>query len=412
MPKLEEQVGGYLVSWEDYHVEAKVSRVQVHSDGHITGMLMLTNRNGKGDIRLMPSTQFNFSSEVTRSKLAKQLTEKYSHLECSWVEMFDYLGESIQNAALSGSPSVEVYADEDAEAPPLLIDPLIYQGHQNIIFGDKGVSKSTLCYTLAVMLARPEWDNPLCLPVNIDEPMQTMVLDWETDEPTFRWYLGRLMRGMGFGAVPVHYKRCHLPLAEDIESIAEEVGRTNVKHIIIDSLGAAAGGVELKDASAALNFNAALRKMPGITATIIGQTSKGNESGTKKTIYGSHFFTYYARNIFELYRGKDEGTKQWVGLRHTDCNFSRKHSNMAFIIEYGEKASIKISHTAYNASDFVETASAGDRIIEILKTSSKTNAEIKSELPDLSDEAIRQATKRLKDNNKIVKMGGDKWELL
>jgi hypothetical protein len=405
-----EQVGGYSVSWEDTAIAAKVSRLHVHQDGHVTGMLSITHKNGHGDVRLMPNTQFNFSSEVTRAKHAKQLADKYGHLDCDWVEMFDYLGESVQSAALSGYPAVEVWADAESEAPPLLVDPLIYQGHQNIIFGEKGVAKSTLAYTLAAIMTLPEGGNALSLKVQ-PEVIRTLVLDWETDQKTFEWYMGRITRGMHFGPVPIFYRRCHLPLAQDIEAIADEIGRIGVKHLIIDSLGAAAGagGGELKGAESALEFNAALRRLPGITATIIGQTSKGNDTGTKKTIYGSTYFTYYARNIFELYRGKDEGDTQYVALRHTDCNFGRKHPPMAFAITYGDRSSIAIERVSYKLSDFVETASAADVVLLVLKTGPKSNPELKGACPDLSDEAIRQATKRLRDANKITKLPDGKW---
>lgn len=409
-PTIEEKIGGYLITWPEYSIEAKISRLNVHQDGHVTGMLSISHNNGSL-IRLLPNTQFNFSSDITRAKQAKQLSEKYSgNFDCQWTEMFDYIGESVQSAALAGVPAVEIYADEEAEAPPLLVNPLIYQGHQNILYGEKGVNKSTLAYALAVFMARPDWDNPLSLPILINNPMQSLVLDWETDQRTFEWYLGRLSRGMKFGPVPIYYRHCRLPLAQDIESIAEDIERTGARHLIIDSLGAAAAGEsgELKGSQSALEFNSALRKLPGVTATIIGQTAK-NTDNSKKTVFGSTYFTYYARNIFELCRA--ESTEPGVlhlGLFHRECNFAMKSAPIGIKITYGEKQSINMEREELNIAEFSEKVSATQKILNILK-SGPANTKTLIQRTGEKRNTIDKALERLRTAGKIDKFD-DEWE--
>lgn len=409
-PKITDLVGGYLVCWEDQHLEARVSRLHIHGDGHVTGMLALTSRNGHGDIRLMPKTQVNFSSEVTRAKLAKQLAEKFPEMELQPIEIFDYLGEAIQDAALSGSPAVEVLADDDAQPPPRLVDPIIYKGHQNIIYGEKGVNKSTLAYAVAMCLALPEWQNPLGLKIQSDY-VQSMVLDWETDEATFRWYLGRLRRGMQApGAVPIFYRRCHLPFAQDIEPIADEINRTGAKLLIVDSLGAAAAGEsgELKSSQAALEFNAAVRKLPDVTTLIIGQTAKNTETG-KKTVYGSTYFTYYARNIFELCRGEDgEPRTLHLGLFHRECNFALKSRPMGIKVTYGEDNSINLESEPLSMAEFSEKVSATQRIMNILSGGGQTTKQLVERTGEKRN-TIDKSLERLQKADKVYKTEDDLW---
>jgi len=329
--------------------------------------------------------------------------------------MFDYMGEAVQQAALSGSPAIQILADTEAEAPALLIDPLIYAGHQNIIFGEKGVNKSTLAYALAIFLARPEDENPLSLRVNPHphKYIKTLVLDWETDEPTFKWYFGRLAKGMNVAATPISYRHCRLPLAQDIEPIADDIARTNSQLLIIDSLGAAASGEggELKGSGAALDFNASLRKLPGITSLIIGQTQKSVGEGIKKSLYGSTFFTYYARNIFELCRAEDAvGGVLHLGLFHRECNFAMKSKPMGIKMTYGADNSIQLKSEPLSVTEFMEKVSAKQKILAVLKTGPKTTKQLVEET-DAKRNTVDQALGRLRDEGQITKAAGDMWIL-
>lgn len=408
-PSFKETVGGYLIEWPDTKIEARASRIHVHQDGHVTGMLSITSHNGTGSLRLLPNTQFNFSSEITRSKQAKQLSEKFSDLNCSWIEMFDYLGESIQSASLSGNPAIEVQADEDAEAPTLLIEPLVYEGHQNIIYGEKGVNKTTLAYSLGIFLTIPEVHNSLNLKINSIEPVRSLVLDWETDEKTFRWYLGRLVKGLQCGPVPLFYRQCRLPLFQDIESISDEISRTGAKIIIIDSLGAAAGG-DLKDSQTALDFLAAIRKLPGITSIVIGQTAKNQDN--KKSLFGSTYFTYYARNVFELCKGDDgEPGVLHLGLFHRECNFNIKSKPIGVKVSYLPNGGISVEREVISMDEFSEKVSVALQIEHLISREKLTRKEIIDRLHS-SEGATDMALKRLKDSGKAIQFDGKKWGLI
>lgn len=404
-PTISSQIGGYLFDWEAETLLVKVSRLSTHQDGRVTGELFITNNSKSKPVILLPATQFNFSSEPTRVKFAKQMQAKLAS-EINWSELFDYLGHKVQELARSGNISEEIWAEDIITEPEFLIAPLVIRGMSNIIFGEKGVSKSTLAYVVGAIIFLPWDDNPLKLEPS-GRATKTLVLDWETDRDTFNFYLARLKRGLGIPAFALSYRHCTLPLSEDVEAIQQEIEKTKAELLIIDSLAAAAGGEEgeLKGSQSALRFNAALRKLK-TTSLIIAQTSKAQaqDKGRKKTIYGSTIFTYYARNIFELCHAEDEGTQtKHLALFHRECNLARKVPPMGFRVDFNDDRSISIEREPVSISEFSEKMYAQARILDALKSGQMEVVEL-AKLLDLTENNCNVACTRLLKGGKVIKL--------
>lgn len=408
-PNITEVINGYVLEWPEHKLTAKATRIRTPSDGQVKGELEIQrNVNGTVNYLLVP-TQFNFSSEPTRAKFAKQLSEKLD-VKVEWKEVFDCISETIQRLVRSGDVCVEVYPNETVTLPEQLISNIIYKGVQNIIFGEKGVNKSTLAYLLGICATLPWKDNPFGLSVPTDS-LKTLVLDWETDKPIFEYCLSRLKNGMQYPMCSLYYRRCTLPLVDDIEPIQKHIEATNAKLLIVDSLGAAAGGErgELKGADSAILFNTALRKL-NITSLIIGQTKKGDED-RKKTIFGSTYFTYYARNIFELCAGEDDySDTQHLGLFHRECNLGKKMQPLGLRLTYTPE-SITVEREAVSIAEFVHKVSIGKQIVEALKNGAMTSKELQTHL-DVNRSSIDMAIKRLRQRKQITDTGDKKWGLL
>ena len=405
-PLITETTGGYCVSWADSQIDAHVRRVRVTSDGGVKGELEIIHHNKRGDVCLLPASQFNFSSETTRRNFAKQLKEKIS-LSVEWKEIFDFLAVRIQELARAGDGYVEVLLEDDVPPPERLLGSIIYKGVQNLIFGDKGVAKSTLAYLFAICVGLPWSDNPFGFEVPA-LPVATLVLDWETDESIFRYYLSRLKRGMALPQCPIYYRRCTLPLRDDIETIERQMAAVNAKLLIIDSLGAAAGGEhgELKGSEAALLFNAALRKLK-TTALIVGQTAKGeSEQGKRKTVYGSTYFTYYARNIFELCRGEDDYSDTLhLAMFHRESNLGKRLSPMGFCLQFNDSTgAIIVEREPVSVSEFSQKLNTQARILEALKSGAVEIKELAASL-EVPQNNCRVAISRLARQGKVVKVG-------
>ena len=410
-PKVTELINGYLIEWADpVNLKAKVSRIRMPSDGQVKGELEIRySMNGKSDVYLLVPTQFNFSSEPTRARLAKQLAEKLEQ-DIEWKEILDYLSQKIQELARAGEAYVEIFPVENAPAPEQLLEGIIYKGVQNIIYGEKGVLKSTVAYLLAMCVTLPWHDNPLDLKV-YPETMRTLVLDWETDDSIFRYYVSRLQRGMSIPPCTLFYRRCSLPLADDVEAIQNHIEKIGAKLLIIDSLGAAAGGErgELKGSESALIFNTALRKL-NITSLIIGQSPR-SEEGKRSNIYGTVFFTYYARNILELCRGQEEyEDSSHLALFHRDCNLGRKMRPIGLRIDFNDTTgAINVVREPVSISEFTERISTSMKILEILKGGAIAQKDLK-EITGASYSNISASLRRLLRQGKVIKME-DKWGL-
>jgi hypothetical protein len=409
-PKVIEQINGYLIEWPaPYYLSARVSRIRIPSDGQVRGELEIKHINGKNEFILLVPTQFNFSSEQTRVRFAKQLSEKLA-LNIEWKSVFDYLSQKVQALARTGDALVEVYPDSESPPPEQMVESLIYKGVQNIIYGEKGVSKSTLAYLLGMCVTLPWLDNPFGLSVP-EKSVKALVLDWETDEGIFRYYLSRLQRGMAIPYCSLFYRRCTSPLMDDIEAIQKHIEDTSAELLIIDSLGAAAGGErgELKGSEAALLFNSALRRLKR-TSLIIGQTRKG-EDDKRKTIYGSTYFTYYARNIFELCASQDVYEDiQHLGLFHRECNLGKKMQPMGLRLEFAQDGGINFEREPVSVAEFAQKVSVSQLVLNALKEGAMTSKELKEQL-DVNRGSIDMAVKRLRELRKIIDTGGKKWGL-
>ena len=74
-PSITESLGGYVFTWTDELITIKVSRMDIHKDGRVTGELLITTEAKDFNTVLHPQTQFNFSADRTRKELIKSLTE-------------------------------------------------------------------------------------------------------------------------------------------------------------------------------------------------------------------------------------------------------------------------------------------------------------------------------------------------
>jgi len=405
-PEIIPKLNGYVLHFKDEGLIATVNNCRSHSrDGRVTGELTITTNTDKPTI-LLPSTSFNFSADRTRTQQAKSITEKYD-LKVNWQEVFDFLGHKIQELARTGEDVSEVWASDEIVPVEWLLEPIIIKGQPNVIFGEKGVSKSTLAYICGAILCLPWDDNPLELKV-CDYPVTSLVLDWERDKASFDYYLARFKRGMNSPAFRLFYRRCNLPLSEDIEPIAKKIEETGAQLLIIDSLGRAAGGqdVDLKGSSAADNFLRALRKLD-ITSLIIGQTSKPQfgDKRNSKSIFGSVFFTYYAGNVLELCHSEDDtGDTKHLALFHRENNFTRKSAPIGLRMDFHEDGGINVEREPVSIAEFSQKVNTQSRVLDLLKSGAMEVKEI-AETLDISQNSVRQSLSRLSRKGLIIKVG-------
>ena len=136
---VEKTLSGYNLNFNGDHIMAAVSHLNRHSDGRLTGSIDLTLGKTK---QQEPAFTFNFTSDVTRKRLINTLNEKYP--EWKWLPIVDALCGKIQELSKTGEDDTIIQpSDPRGKHPGYYIDPVIMKGVPNVIYGDKGVNKTT-----------------------------------------------------------------------------------------------------------------------------------------------------------------------------------------------------------------------------------------------------------------------------
>ena len=404
-PVITETISGYSLIWQAEQLRILANRIRVHNDGRVTGEILIQSPL-ENTQTIYPSTSLNFTSDQTRTRLIKTLESKDS--QRSWHDIINQLSLAITERARQGEPVQEVWITEDSniEPPKFLLDPIILEGTSSVLFGEKGTTKSTMALLFYICLLLPWEDNPFGL-VAPQRSIKALILDWEQERSIIEYYARRFQVGMNLPPFPIYYRRCGLPLVDDIEQIQNHITEVGAEVVIIDSLGAAVGG-ELSKPEPALNFFSALRRLK-VSSLILAQTSKDMES-KKKSIYGSVYFTYYARSIFELCKSEAINPENInVALFHRWANYSGLSKPMGFGIHFNDTG-IKVERESVNIGEFREKISLSRGILDALKDGAKTPKEL-TEILDSSYASIGMALKRLERAKQIIKL--DKvWGLL
>jgi biotin operon repressor len=409
LPILTESVGGVNITWADYPFIARVRQIHAHRDGRVTGELTIYILEQDKEKLVYPTTQLNMVAERTRQSLAKSIETQLGNSNYPWQDIIYQICQKVLDYSRKGDPGeiLEVIEGGEIIPPTYLLEPVIMAGIPTVIFGEKGVHKTTLCLLFTLCISLPWYDNPFDLKTN-SRRSEVGMLDWESDKSLTMFTLQRLLNGSGLPSFALNYRRCTLPLADDIEQIGNFLDDKKCDTILLDSMGAACGG-DLMKPEFALRFFQALRSL-NRTSLNIAQTSKSEEG--KKTIFGSTYFQYYSRNIFELKKSSDVYDKDEtkVALFHNEGNYSRKYDPMGFRLSF-TPLSIQVEREPIDFGEFMERVNRQKQVVETLKDGPLSTDEIKDKL-EISRANADMLTKRLRDKKKIIKTEDGKWGLL
>ncbi len=400
-----ETVGGYEFFLPEHHLIVQVSSVKAHSsDDRVTGYITILHQGSELN-KIYPRTQLNFSSEQTRNRLAKALSEKFPKNPFPWRTILDRISEEVQERARMGEPLLELWTGEDVQPPEYLLSPILFRNLPTVIFGDKGVFKSSLAIVCYLCLTLPWTENPLGF-IAPRSKVKTIILDWETDQDIVAYYGSRIQLGHGLPSLPISYRRCSRPLADDIEAIQNHIASVHAEAVIIDSLALAAGG-DLNKTEAPTRFFAALRQLK-VASIIIAQNSKDQES-KRKTIFGSTLFSYNVRNIFELVKANDQTNPVVVSLFHKEHNLTGKTPPMSFEFNFNGKG-VTIERRPFDVAEFREKVSLQNQIADALKRGPLTYQAIAEAIGADKPDSVRVTLSSNK--RRFVSLGGGLWGLV
>jgi len=402
-PKIEESINRLQYRWDSMDLLVVADRITEAG----VAELSFYHANGTGN-RILHIAKTNLLSTPTINGLIRRMGTH--SVDIPWTEVLTCVSTTTMEYQRRGEPPVviEPYPG-DVEKPTYYVEPLIMRGVPNIIYGDKGSNKTTISLAALGLLYTgcdyTSWG------LIASQSAKIGLLDWESSPELTRYTTSRLIEG---GTVPyfqLPYLRCKQPLQDDIERIANFVSDHEIDVVLIDSLGQAAGSDKFDSSgkASALKFFECLRQL-NVTSLIIAQNSKAADTN-QKTIYGSTYFTYYARNIFELKRSKDRllDDELSVALFHREANYSKQYDTKGFHIKYTDQK-ITITSESVNFAQFMDKISQPSLIIDFLKNGAQSRAAIMKMLNKTSDQ-VSPVLNRMKRDGKIIDLGSGMWGL-
>lgn len=342
---------GVTLSWPSVSMTVNLSRVR-ESHGALNAELLITNANG-----ILTQQSINLLAGRSRGMLAKELASKHPLTSPSW----DTIMENVCVRGLvelrKGDPVV-VLQPEASPHVPFLLNPLIYQGHQTLIYAPGGSCKSFLALYLSLLVCHGASQSGLRA---LRAPV--LYLDWELDAQTIGTRLTRLHAGHPeLSEYAPYYRACTMPLHEEVDLIAEEVERKGVKLVIIDSAIMACGD-DLNTTQAPKQLQRALRTL-GCASLVLSHVAKNTED---KTAYGNVFFQNLCRNQYEVQLVDENPTMKRISLTHRKINFGAMQPMTGLAFDFTGDA-CRVSHfDPEEEEDCLHTLPLPNRIRNLLE---------------------------------------------
>lgn len=406
-PSTTEGMGFINYAWPDLGLRVLVERYD--DDGHAELTFFLKNGT---DEKLLHTTRANLLATPTMNSLANRL-EKNSD-KIPWIEVLTYIAGKTKEIARRGEPVETIWpGEDDTLEPSYLLKPILYRNHPCVVFGDYGSLKSLFALVIVYITQLPYPDNNLGL-ATLKESTHCLYLDYEDDPSSFRKRWGAIQRGFGIESpMPILYRRMTSTVADSVEKLQQDIADSDIKLLVIDSLGPAARG-NLNDPEPAIKYHEALRKLrtkdkEGITSLTLGHCSK-DQLTRHRSIFGSVFFTNLARSVWECKSEQEAGEDEAViSLSHRKANLSKLHTPLGYKFTFTDN-SIAIAR-----ADLKDTGLSGElplsvRIKDLLRHGAMTLKDIADNL-DAHEPTIKTALYRLQKKDAVIK-NGELWGLL
>ena len=398
LPDIKQTLSGYNFKWSDEQISIIVSGLSFKHEL-------------KGEIRIKTSlpgyaehlhqANFNFSSTRAKTDLVKTLSKVCKEKNIDWDILIEQLRFKTLELFRQGNPVVILSSNDVIKKLEYILYPLIPKNHLSLIYGEGGTGKSTLALFLSLLVATKDAVTNYGFTVNGDGSYNTLYLDYETEQDTIGLQFKHLCNGLGMKS-PLFYRRCDLPLLQDLQNIKEIISSINANLVIIDSVGIACGA-DMNEAATANSFTLALRSLK-TTNLLISHTSKDRTD--RKTPFGSVYFFNNARNIFEVKKTQTEGDDFIsLGLFHRNSNISKLHAPIGLKFIYTDD-SITVKHENISEVEgFEKELSLKQRIKNLLfQEGALTIKEIAGQL-NAGEQVVRNALNVMNKKGELVKQG-------
>ena len=361
-PKVTESINSYLFTWAAEQFTAKVAMINAHKSGIVDAEITVkTTRPGYGSH--LAHSSINIAKSRGRADLVKVLSSRIADID--WATAIDQICLGSLERIRKGELVDDIDTRKEVQAPEYLIYPFIPKDQPTIFYGDSGTGKSYLVLYLAMAAIINKQDCPGN--IHPQGKITPLILDWETSRDEVAWRLHLLTKGNGNVDLNLKYRRCAMPLVDDLEQVQETIRDLKSNFIIMDSLALACGG-ELNSAEPVIKFYAAVRKLK-TTCLIVAHIGKGAGS-SGAGVYGSAFFKHYARSVWEINSSWQDNTTH-IGIVHKKVNNSSLHAPVALQLVFNKDNNDRLIDVAVEQGvELPVTLSTKnpDKIVALLKT--------------------------------------------
>jgi len=349
--------------------------------------------------------RLNLSSTSARLALARFLATRVKRGAVDWHSLIEYACTATALKFREGTPAEGLSTVTTPPDKRYALYPMLPLGQTCVLYGDGGSGKSLLAMSIAIAMAT---QHPLPSGFRPMLSCSALYLDYETNKEEQASRLRLLSRGFGLVDAPeVHYRQLVRPLADDLQSLREDMRRIRPGLLIVDSIAPACGG-EPESAEVILRFMNTVREIgPSTTRLILSHISKSDMEKRRARPFGSSFTRNMARSCWEIRRSNEEEMDSLtVGLFHDKSNEDRLHGARAitFGFEVEDRITMTTSEIA-DSPDLAASSSLASRIRSALRSGAKTLRDLAEEL-EAKPKSLDTVLRRMRDVMQIDRAEG------
>ena len=358
--------------------------------------------------------QLNLMAGRSRSSLAKTLAERMPQKELDWERFIEGACKAVTDGEEETTAAEQLILSNEAEAqagPDYLVYPCILERLPVIWYGPGAAGKTFFSMYIASVV-----QNGLPFMGRQVSRKNVLFLDYEVDkieaQRRFGFIARQLQEETGQEIELPFYRKCLLPLADDVGEIAIEMERHQIGLVVVDSAGMACGGDIIKPETAISFFNA-LRKICDATtaaALVLTHVTKGErrQEGQKRLPIGNVYFENLSRIAWELRTQEAEEGALSVGFFNRKTNFDKRNPKFGLKMTFnGNRAAVK----SIDPEDIeTEEKTTEQMILDRLKEGPMKIKDIAEEL-DIVSGTVRVNLSRAKKRGKVVSLERGLWGL-
>lgn len=399
----------FMVAYQDLDLKFQLFNVHDGRSG-VTAEVTVTSENPALAGGELMWENVTLNSGQSRATAAKRLSARWPGGPDFEILMHEVC-RVVTKRMRDGEPFV-VLSGTKRQGDRYRLTPLLPENQITLLWGDGGVGKGWFALTAALSIMKGDaYLGMAGIPGNV------LYLDWETDEEEIDDRLARLCEGLMITAPDMTYRRCFMPIADDLQQILRFIGTRQFDLIIVDSMGLAVGG-NPNDSGDTIRAMSAIRQFRTSVLCLDHANKSTDGSGGQNVAQsgksiGNSYKYHHARSVFELKAGErlDDKTLE-VGLFHHKANNGKKWAPMGFRFTFdGNDGPITPEHSikASSIDGVRERVTVARRVLDALDGVNMTPAELQDALDDVKVNTVTQTLKRLTTRGIIRVNSGGLW---